>query len=78
MIDPARPESKESVKTAKEARIKTVMITGDLTASAYARVPPEDKIRYADRRYRACPGCERSVLHCPYEPELLVDYAEHV
>ncbi len=39
ILDPARPEAKEAVKTAKEAGIRTIMITGDhaLTAEAIAQ-----------------------------------------
>ena len=39
MIDPARPEVKESIRIAQQAGIKTVMITGDhiVTASAIAK-----------------------------------------
>jgi Ca2+-transporting ATPase len=39
MIDPARPEVKEAVKTAQTAGLKTVMVTGDYkdTAEAIAR-----------------------------------------
>lgn len=39
MIDPARPEVKDSIRIAKQANVKTVMITGDhiTTASAIAK-----------------------------------------
>lgn len=39
IVDPARPEAKEAVKTAREAGVRSIMITGDhaLTAEAIAR-----------------------------------------
>lgn len=36
MIDPARPEVKDAIKTAKEAGIRTIMITGDHVTTAKA------------------------------------------
>jgi len=50
IVDPARPEAREAVKTAREAGIRSVMITGDhaLTAEAIARdlgiLGPDEKV----------------------------------
>ena len=36
MIDPARPEAKEAVRTFREASVDTIMITGDHVDTAFA------------------------------------------
>lgn len=50
IVDPARPEAREAVKTARDAGIRSIMITGDhaLTAEAIARdltiLGPDEKV----------------------------------
>ena len=59
MIDPPRPESMAAVQAAREAGIKTVMITGDhvVTASAIAQ-----EIGILDERGKAITGMELANL----------------
>ena len=59
MIDPPRPESASAVKIAREAGIKTVMITGDhaVTAAATAR-----KIGILDDESKTVTGAELSLM----------------
>ena len=59
MIDPPRPESAEAVAMAKEAGIKTVMITGDhvVTAAAIAK-----EIGIMEEGDRAVTGAELSAM----------------
>ena len=59
MIDPPRPESKEAVAQAKEAGIKTVMITGDHVATAAAIAK---EIGIMDEGDRAVTGSELSTM----------------
>ena len=57
MIDPPREEAKEAVAQAKEAGIRTIMITGDhiVTASAIAR-----SLGILETGYKAIMGDELS------------------
>ncbi len=55
IVDPARPEVKEAIQTAKSAGVRSIMITGDhaLTAEAIAR-----DLGIIDTRQKAVPGAE--------------------
>jgi len=59
MIDPPRPESKHAVARAKEAGIKTVMITGDHIATAKAIANEIGILQEGDR---AITGAELSTM----------------
>ncbi len=71
MIDPSRPEVKDSIRIAKEAGIRTIMITGDhkTTASAIA-----NDLGILDG-YKAISSQELSKLSNEYLEEHIEEYA---
>ena len=59
MIDPARPEVKESIRQCKGAGIEAVMITGDYKETAYAIA---EQLGMADSQYQAMMGADLDKL----------------